>query len=112
MAVDRRHLLDHLEEMAFEEQRAIRAEVDAAFFKPGWCSSPDLIFASAVAIAAGLRRATARIADEAWAVTEKRDAEFLADASQVAKRLRIRLVGYYRQRLMSSRDAWSPEVTV
>ena len=33
MAVDWRHLLNRLEEMAFEEQRAIRAEVDAAFFK-------------------------------------------------------------------------------
>ena len=112
MAVDRRHLLDHLEEMAFEEQRAIRLEVDAAFFKPGWRGSPGLISASAVAIAAGLRRATARIADEACPVTEKRDAEFVADASRVARHLRIRLVGYYRQRLMSGRGAWSPEVTV
>jgi hypothetical protein len=42
MAVDSRHLLDRLEEMAFEEQRAIRAEVDAAFFKPGWQQQPDL----------------------------------------------------------------------
>jgi hypothetical protein len=40
MAVDSRHLLDRLEELAFEEQRTIRAEVDAAFFKPGWHSSP------------------------------------------------------------------------
>ena len=31
MAVDRRRLLDHLEEIAFEEQRAISAEVDEAF---------------------------------------------------------------------------------
>ena len=112
MAVDSRHLLDRLEEMAFEEQRAIRAEVDAAFFKPGWSSSPILISASAVAIAAGLRRATARIADEAWAAAEKKDPVFTADAGQVATHLRIRMVGYYRQRLMSDRGGWSPEVIV
>ena len=112
MAVDSRHLLDRLEEMAFEEQRAIRAEVDAAFFKPGWRSSPILISASAAAIAAGLRRATARIADEAWAVAEKKDPVFTADAGQVATHLRIRMVGYYRQRLMSDRGEWSPEVIV
>jgi len=100
MAVDRRHLLDRLEEIAFEEQRAIRAEVDAAFLKPGWRSSPGLISASAVAIAARLRRATARIADEAWAVAEKKDPVFTANAGQVARHLRIRMVGYYRQRLM------------
>jgi len=112
MAVDCRHLLNRLEEMAFEEQRAIRAEVDAAFFIPGWRSSPDLISASAVAIAAGLRRVTARIADEAWAVAEKKDPVFMADAGKVAAHLRIRMVGYYRQRLMSDRGGWSPEVTV
>jgi hypothetical protein len=112
MAVDCRHLLNRLEEMAFEEQRAIRAEVDAAFFKPGWRSSPSLISASAVAIAAGLRRATARIADEAWAVAEKKDPAFTADAGKVAAHLRICMVGYYRQRLMSDRGGWSPEVTV
>jgi len=100
MAVDRRHLLDRLEEIAFEEQRAIRAAVDAAFLKPGWRSSPGLISASAVAIAARLRRATARIADEAWAVAEKKDPVFTANAGQVARHLRIRMVGYYRQRLM------------
>ena len=112
MAVDSRHLLDRLEEMAFEEQRAIRAEVDAAFFKPGWSSSPILISASAVAIAAGLRRATARIADEAWAAAEKKDPVFTAAAGQVATHLRIRMVTYYRQRLMSDRGGWSPEVIV
>ena len=112
MAVDCRHLLDRLEEMAFEEQRAIRAEVDAAFFKPGWRSSPGLISASAVAIAAGLCRATARIADEALAVAEKKDPVFTADVGKVAAHLRIRMVGYYRQRLMSDRGGWSPEVTV
>ena len=112
MAVDSRHLLDRLEEMAFEEQRAIRAEVDTAFFKPDWRSCPILISASAVAIAAGLRRATARIADEAWAVAEKKDPVFTAHAVQVATHLRIRMVGYYRQRLMSDRGGWSPEVIV
>ena len=112
MAIDSRHLLDRLEEMAFEEQRAIRAEVDAAFFKPGWSSSPILISASAVAIAAGLRRATARIADEAWAAAEKKDPVFTAAAGQVATHLRIRMVTYYRQRLMSDRGGWSPEVIV
>ena len=112
MAIDSRRLLDRLEEMAFEEQRAIRAEVDAAFFKPGWSSSPILISASAAAIAAGLRRATARIADEAWAAAEKKDPVFTADAGQVATHLRIRMVSYYRQRLMSDRGGWSPEVIV
>ena len=112
MAVDSRRLLDRLEEMAFEEQRAIRAEVDAAFFKPGWSSSPILISASAVAIADGLCRATARIADEAWAAAEKKDPAFTADAGQVATHLRIRMVSYYRQRLMSDRGEWSPEVIV
>jgi hypothetical protein len=112
MAVDRRDLLDRLEEIAFEEQRAIRAEVDAAFFKPGWRSNPGLISASAIAIAAGLRRATARIADGAWAAAEKKDSVFTANAGQVARHLRIRMVGYYRQRLMSDRGKWSPEVTV
>ena len=112
MAVDSRHLLDRLEELAFEEQRAIRAEVDAAFFKPGWSSSPILISASAVAIADGLCRATARIADEAWAAAEKKDLVFTADAGQVATRLRIRMVGYYRQRLMLDLGGWSPEVIV
>jgi hypothetical protein len=72
MTVDCCRFLDRLEEIAFEEQRAIRAEVDAAFFKPGWRCSPGLISASAAAITAGLRRATARIADEAWAIAEKK----------------------------------------
>jgi hypothetical protein len=112
MAIDSRRLLHRLEEMAFEEQRAIRAEVDAAFFKPGWQSSPILISASAAAIAAGLRRATARIADEAWAVAENGDPVFTADAGQVAMHLRIRMVSYYRQRLMSDHGEWSPEVIV
>jgi hypothetical protein len=112
MPFDRRQLLSRLEKMAFDEQRAIRAEVDAVLFKPGWRSSPDLISMSAVTIAAGLRRATARIANEAWAVAEKKDRVSIADAVQVAKHLRIRMVGYYRQRLMSDRASWSPEVTV
>src|ERR1700704_4974426 len=112
MAIDSRHLLDRLEEMAFAEQRAIRAEVDAAFFKPGWHSSPILISESAVAIAAGRRRATTRIADEACAAAEKKDPVFTADAVQVATHLRIRMVSYYRQRLMSDRGEWSPEVIV
>src|SRR5262249_51448101 len=77
-----------------------------------WRSSPGWFSASAAAIAAGLRRATARIADEAWAVAEKKDLTFAADAGQVARRLRIRMVSYYRQRLMSNRGAWSPELTV
>jgi hypothetical protein len=39
MAVDSCHLLDRLEEMALEEQRAIRGRT--GLFKPGWSSSPS-----------------------------------------------------------------------
>jgi hypothetical protein len=109
MAVDRRHLLGRIEEIAFEEQRSIRAAVDAAFFTPGWRIGPSLTSGSARAIAAGVRRATARIADEIWAIAEIGAPGFAADARRVAKHLRIRMVGYYRQRLMSDEGPWKPE---
>ena len=109
MAIDRRYLLSRIEEIEFEEQRSIRREVDAEFFKQGWRSSPSLVSGSARAIAIGVRRATARIAEETWTIAEKEAPRFAADARRVAKHLRIRMVGFYRQRLMSDDGLLAPE---
>ena len=109
MAIDRRYLLSRIEEIEFEEQRSIRREVDAEFFKQGWRSSPRLVSGSARAIAIGVRRATARIAEETWTIAENEAPKFAADARKVAKYLRTRMVGFYRQRLMSDDGLWAPE---
>ena len=42
MVIDRRYLLNRIEEIEFEEQRSIRTEVDAEFFKKDLRSSPSL----------------------------------------------------------------------
>ena len=109
MAIDRRYLLSRIEEIGFEEQRSIRTEVDAEFFKKDLRSSPSLTSGSARAIAVGVRRATARIAEETWTIAEKEAPRFAADARRVAKHLRIRMVGFYRQRLMSDDGVLTPE---
>ena len=109
MAIDRLYLLNRIEEIEFEEQRSIRAEVDAKFFKKDLRSSPSLVSGSAQAIAVGVRRATARIAEETWTIAEKETPRFAADARRVAKHLRIRMIGFYRQRLMSDDSLLAPE---
>jgi hypothetical protein len=71
MAIDRRYLLSRIEEIEFEEQRSNSTEVDAVFFKQGWRGGPSLVSGSARVIAIGVRRATGRIAEEAWTIAEK-----------------------------------------
>ena len=109
MAIDRRYLLSRIEEIGFEEQRSIRTEVDAKFFNRDLRTSPSLVSGSAQAIAVGVRRATARIAEETWTIGEKEAPRFAADARRVAKHLRIRMIGFYRQRLMSDDGLLAPE---
>ena len=109
MAIDRRYLLNRIEGIGFEEQRSIRTEVDAEFFKKDLRSSPSLTSGSARAIAVGVRRATARIAEETWTIAEKEAPRFAADAGRVAKHLRIRMIGFYRQRLMSDDGLLAPD---
>jgi len=82
MAIDRLYLLNRIEEIEFEEQRSIRTEVDAKFFKKDLRSSPSLVSGSAQAIAIGVRRATARIAEETWTIAEKEAPR--ADSGHVA----------------------------
>ena len=112
MAADRRALVSRIEEIVFDEQRAIRQEVDAEFFPHGWTRSPELLSASARVIAVGVGRAVARIADEIWMRAETEAPGFAADANRAAKHLRIRMVGFYRQRLMSGDDLSTPDETV
>jgi len=109
MAIDRLYLLSRTEEIEFEEQRSIRREVDAEFFKQGWRGSPSLVAGSARVIAIGVRRTTARIAEETWTIAEKEAPRFAADARKVAKHLRTRMVDFYRQRLMSDDGQLTPE---
>jgi hypothetical protein len=82
MAIDRLYLLNRIEEIEFEEQRSIRTEVDAKFFKKDLRSSASLVSGSAQAIAIGVRRATARIAEETWTIAEKEAPR--ADSGHVA----------------------------
>ena len=109
MAIDRLYLLSRTEEIEFEEQRSIRREVDAEFFKQGWRGSPSLVAGSARVIAIGVRRTTARIAEETWTIAEKEAPRFAADARKVAKHMRTRMVDFYRQRLMSDDGQLTPE---
>ena len=82
MAIDRLYLLSRIEEIEFEEQSSIRREVDAEFFKQGWRGSPSLVAGSARVIAIGVRRTTARIAEETWTIAEKEAPR--ADSGHVA----------------------------
>jgi hypothetical protein len=112
MAADHRALVSRIEEIVYEEQRAIRKEVDAEFFQHGWTRSPELLSASARVLAVGMGRAVVKIADEIWTRAETKAPGFAADANRAARHLRIRMIGYYRQRLMSGEGRSTPEETV
>ena len=110
MAVSRREIVHRIETIVFEEQRSIRRDVAAT--QGGLNFSSTAINELTRVIIAGMRRANARIVDEVCTSAGNEARKFADEISELAKALRVRVIGLYRQQLMSDRVQASPEEVV
>jgi len=106
MAVDHDDLVRRIEKISYDEQGSILkdvAAVDAKLFDRGERNIPSWMSERARVIAAGVRRAGAKMADEVWAIAAEEAPEFAHEAATWAGRLSARMVAHHRQRLMFGR---------